>query len=240
MSPAERRANPAQRARGRPERRRDPFAPDNNPELWARLVVVDSHGREMFEPKSMEASFSLRYAHRDPLVGMDITIWRKMHPQPVMTVNNKIYPVTLKEGGWRRVAEVTADVGQREFEREWFTALEDQTAILSDLPGYPEGAGASETLRVERASFGRFQRIVVVDDNSTVSRAGYEGRLTLRETIPSFLGRQLAIVLENSFVIAATALAAGGVGYLGNVLRDRRRVPERRTPGPRGRGTKRR
>ena len=72
---------------------------------------------------------------------------------------------------------------------------------------------ASETFRVEEASFGTFQHIEVADDGSTASRRGYESRLTLRETIPSFLGRQLRTVLENSFVIAATALAAGGVGY---------------------------
>ena len=196
----------------------------------------------MFEPRSMEASFSLRYAHRDPLVGMDITIWREMHPQPVMTVNNKIYPVTLKEGGWRRAVEVIADVGHRDFEKEWFAALEGRIAILSDLPGYPEGAGASETLRIEEASFGTFQRIVVADDGSTSSRAGYEGRLTLRETIPSFLGRQLMIVLENSFVIAATALAAGGVGWLVAVVRDRQKRPvhEHRTQRARRKSTKRR
>ena len=186
--------------------------------------MVDRQGREMFHPHVMQASFGLRYSERDRRLGMNIAIRRGFHPQPIMTINEKVYPVTLEERGWRNAVRVYADVGAREFERDWFDALNGRIVTLSGRhAANPQRPAEVQTLRVQNASFGTYQRDVVADDGSTASHAGYEGRLVLRETIGSLVRRQLMLVVEDSFVIAATALAAGVVGYVMALLPARRR-----------------
>ena len=211
VSPSERRATPSQRLRRRHERTPDPYAPGSNPD-WARLEVIDSEGRPaFFDQNVMVASSTVRYADRDRLLGMDIMIVRKIHPQPLMLINKKAYAVTLKEGGWRRSVNVFVNVGTREYERDWFNAMPGQIVTISDNFGYPDGAYLSETLRVERATFGKVQTTVIGNDRELTHKVAYEGRLRLRETWPSFLYRQWQRVLENSFLIVATALVTGGV-----------------------------
>ena len=189
----------------------------------------------MFNPKTMAASSTVRYAHRDRLLGMGIAIWRGMHPQPIMTVNTKAYSVTLKEGGWRRAVNVYVNVGAREYEKEWFDAMAGQMVTISDETGYPDGASISEQLRVEQTAFNPVQTMVIADDGKQTSQLTYEGRLTLLETLPSFLFRQLQLVLENSFLILATALATGVVTILLSILHTRLNLPSA-VPGTRKAG----
>ena len=226
VSPSERRANPAQRLRRRHERTPDAFEPGVHP-AWARLEVIDSEGRPMFDPRVMDVSSTVRYADRDQLLGMNISIIREMHPQPIMTVNTKVYAVTLKEAGWRRSVNVFVDVGVREYEREWFDAMKGRIVTIVDGIGYPDNTSMSETLRVKLAEFGTVQKIVFGNDGKSTSNLTFEGRLTLRETWSSFLGRQLHLVLENSFVILATAIATGVVTILLSVFHTRLRCPSR-------------
>ncbi len=221
VSPAERQATPAQRLRNRHKQRPDLLAPDVNPEMWARLVVVDAQGRPMFEPNGMAASSAVRYADRDRILGMEVEILRGFHPLPVMTVNLKAYPVTLYEQGWRKTATVYADVGARKHEQEWFDALQGRVATISHIPGSSENIGPSITLRIGAASFGTVQKIVVGDDGPPTPHVAYEGRLELRETWSSFLSRQTNAVLESSFLIVATGLASGVAMLLLTILHGR-------------------
>ena len=189
----------------------DPFAPGPDSPYWVRLEMTDPEGRKTFPPRVVEVASRLRYEHRDPAIGLDLAIYLDMHPQPFMTVNEKIYPVEIDLSGWRLVAYVTADVGSREFERAWFAAFADQTAVLSGLPPSSAVPGASAEFRVEGASFGPFQTTVVHDDGRTTSRAGYAGRLTLRETCGSFVSREWGLARQQSFVLAYGTLIGGVV-----------------------------
>ena len=185
VSPSERQGNSAQRRRNRQERDPDPYAPDNNPELWARLVVVDDKGRPMFPPQALHDSMKVRYADRDPMLDLGIDIWNGMHPQPIMTVNRKVYPVTLEENGWRTFAVVYANVDQREYEKEWFDALQGQTVTLYREPGYPVGVSNYETLEVEKATFGKVQTMVVQENGNIAYSMDYEGRAACKTLIGS-------------------------------------------------------
>ena len=101
----------------------DPFAPGPDSPYWVRLEMTDPEGRKTFHPRLIEVASQLRYEHRNLALGLDLRIDLDMHPQPFMTVNEKIYPVELDLSGWRLVAYVTADVGTREFENAWFAAF---------------------------------------------------------------------------------------------------------------------
>ena len=89
----------------------DPFAPGPNSPYWVRLEMVDLEGRKTFPPVVVEVASQLRFEHRNPALGLDLRFDLDMHPQPFMTVNEKIYPVDFDVSGWRKVAYVTADVG---------------------------------------------------------------------------------------------------------------------------------
>ena len=175
----------------------------------------------MFEPAGLASSELLRYGDRNRVLGMDVDIWRNLHPLPVMTVNEKAYAVTLREEGWRKTVNVYADVGARQYEKEWFDALQGRVVTLANFPGSLEGVSEAVTLRIKKTAFGRVHKIVVGDNGRTDSHTAHEGRLELRETWPSFVSRQMVAVLENSFLIVATAFATGLVTLLLTLLHGR-------------------
>ena len=225
----------------------DPFAPGPDSPYWVRLEMTSPEGRKTFPPRIVEVASELRYEQRNRALGLDLGIDLDMHPQPFMTVNEKIYPVEFDLSGWRLVAHVTADVGSREFENAWFAAFADQSALVSGLPPTSAVPGSSAAFRVDEATFGPVQKTVVHDDGRTTSRVGYAGRLTLRETLGSFVARQWGLARQESFVLAYGALIGIVLSLLGNVvairlawLRGRRRhtsvaVPSTNAPVPRPR-----
>ena len=225
----------------------DPFAPGPDSPYWVPLKMTDPEGQKTFAPGLVEVASQLRYEHRDPALGLDLRIDLDMHPQPFMTVNEKIYPVKLDHSGWWFVAYVTADVGPREFENAWFAAFEDQTAVVSGFPPSSAVLGSSVEFRVEEVAFGVSQTTVVHDDGSTTSRAGYAGRLTLRETFGSFVAREWALARQQSFVLVYGALIGVVVALAFGWLRFRTgqralTAPESSgtVPRPRPRRTRRR
>ena len=189
----------------------DPFAPGPDSPYWVRLEMTDSQGRKTFLPRVVEVAARVRHENRNPDVGLDLHVDLEMWPQPFMTVNEKIYPVEFSFSGWRLVANVTADVGLREFESAWFAAFADRMAVVSGLPATSAVTGDSAEFRVEEASFGPSQTTVVLDDGRTTSRVGYAGWLTLRETFGSFVAREWSLVLQESFLLVYGALIAGFV-----------------------------
>ena len=193
----------------------DPFAPGPNSPYWVRLEMTDSEGSNTFPPRVVHVASQLRYEHRNPRLGLGLRIDLDMYPQPFMTVNEKIYPVRIVLSGWPLVARVTADVGSREFERAWFAAFADQTAVLVGLSPSTAVLGASAHFRVEEASFGPLQTTVVHDDGRTTSRAGFAGRLTLRETYGSFVTREWELARQQSFVLAYGVLIGGVATLIG-------------------------
>ena len=196
----------------------DPFAPGPDSPYWVRLEMTDPEGRKTFHPRLVEVASRLRYEQRNRALGLDLHIDLDMHPQPFMTVNEKIYPVEFDFSGWYLVAHVTADVGTREFEDAWFAAFAQQTALVSGLPPSTAVPGTSAEFRVEDATLGPSQKTVVHDDGRTTSRAGYAGQLTLRETFGSFVTRQWGLALQQSFVLAYGALIGGAVTLLGGLV----------------------
>lgn len=156
----------------------------------------------------------MRYEKRNRALGLDLHIRLETHPRPFMTVNEKIYSVDVNLSGWRLVAHVTADVGSRKFEKSWFAAFEDQSAIVSRLPPSVAVAGSSAAFRVDEATFGSVQKTVVQDDGRTSSRVGYAGRLTLRETLASFVARQWGRARQESVVLVYGALISIVLSFL--------------------------
>ena len=223
----------------------DPFAPGPDSPYWVRLEMTDTQGRKTFSPRVVAVATQLRYEHRNPDVGLDLHVDLEMKPQPFMTVNEKIYPVELSFRGWRLVADVTAEVGLREFESAWFAAFADQRAVVSGLPATSAVTGDSAEFRVEEASFGPSQTTVVLDDGRTTSRVGYAGWLTLRETFGSFVAREWSLVLQESFLLVYGAVIAGFVTLSFGWFRFRSRRKAGTAPGasgsvsrPRGGGTR--
>ena len=211
--------------------RPDPFAPGPNSPYWVRLEMTDPEGRKTFHPRLVEVASRLRYERRNLALGLDLRIDLDMHPQPFMTVNEKIYPVELDLSGWRLVAHVTADVSTREFENVWFAAFTGKTAVVDGLPPSSTVLGSSAEFRVEKATFGPSQTTVIRDDDRTTSRAGYSGRLTLRKTFGSFVAREWALARQQSFALVYGALIGGVVALAFGWVRFRGRhravtVPE--------------
>ena len=196
----------------------DPFAPGPDSPYWMRLEMTNPEGRKTFPPRLVEVASQLRYEERNRAVGLDLHIDLDAYPHPFMTVNEKIYPVEFDLTGWRLVAHVTADVGSRKFENSWFAAFTDQSAIVSGLPPSSAVAGSSAAFRVDEATFGSVQKTVVHDDGRTSSRVGYAGRLTLRETLGSFVARQWGLARQESFVLAYGALIGIVLIPLGKVV----------------------
>ena len=196
----------------------DPFAPGPDSPYWVRLEMTSPEGRKTFPPRLVEVASQLRYEQRNRELGLDLRIDLDMHPQAFMTVNEKIYPVEFDLSGWRLVAHVTADVGSREFENAWFAAFADQSAIVSGLPPTSAVPGSSAAFRVDVTTFGPVQNTVVHDDGRTTSRVGYAGRLTLRETLGSFVARQWWLARQESFVLTYGAVITIVLSLLGNVL----------------------
>ena len=192
----------------------DPFAPGPGSRYWIRLEMTDPEGRKTFHPSLVEVAAQLRYEHRNREIGLDLQIDLGMHPQPFLTVNEKIYPVKVDFSGWRLVAHVTANVGTRMFEEAWFAAFAQQTARVSSLPPSTAASGTTAEFRVRDVAFGPLQKTVVHDDGRTTSQAGYSGRLTLRETFGSFVSRQWGLAVQQSFLVAYGALISLGVGSL--------------------------
>ena len=180
----------------------DPFAPGPDSPYWVRLEMADPEGRKTFDPRLVEVASRLRFEQRNRALGLDLRIDLGMHPQPFMTVNEKIYPVQFDLSGWWLVAYVTTDVGTRQFENAWFAAFAGRPAIVFGLPATAAVPGFSAMFRVHEASFSRVQKTVVHDDGRTTSRAGYVGSLTLRESFGSFVSRQWGLALQQSFVLA--------------------------------------
>ena len=196
----------------------DPFAPGPDSPYWLRLEMTNPEGRKTFPPRLVELASQLRYENRNRAVGLDLRIDLDMHPQPFMTVNEKIYPVELDLSGWRLVAYVSANVGSREFENAWFAAFADQSAIVFGLSPTFAAPGYSAAFRVDEGSFGPVQKTVVQEDGQITSRVGYAGRLTLRETLGSFVARQWGLARQESFVLAYGALISIVFSLLGNVV----------------------
>ena len=196
----------------------DPFAPGPDSPYWTRLEMTNSEGRKTIHPRLVEVASQLRYEQRNRALGLDLHIDLDMHPHPFMTVNEKIYPVKFDLSGWWLVVHVTADVGAREFENAWFAAFAHQKALVSGLPPSTAVPGTSAEFRVDDATFGLFQKTVVHDDGRTTSRAGYAGRLTLRETVGSFVDRQWGLALQQSFVVAYGLLIGGVVTLAGGLF----------------------
>ena len=201
----------------------DPFAPGPNSPYWRRFEMFDSDGRPTFDPRLVDVSSQLRYKDRNPALGLDLRIRLDMGPQPFMTVNEKIYPVRVDPGGWWKVLRVTAEVGSRQFESDWFAAFAGQTAVVSGFTSSSAVPGFSATFRVEESTFGPSQITVVHDDGRTTSRAGYSGWLTLRETFRSFVDRQWDLTRRQSFPLVYSAVIATIVGWL--LLRRPKSVP---------------
>ena len=172
-----------------------------DPRYFTLLEMTDSEGHKTFAPHTVEMASRLRYEQHDPERGLDLRIYLDMHPQPFMTVNEKIYPVQVDFSGWKLVANVKVNVNTRQFEKAWFDAFAGQTATVSPLPAADAVPGSSSTFYVEETSFIQIQRTVVHDDGQTTSRAGYMGSLTLRETFTAFLSRQLQLALHQSIVL---------------------------------------
>ena len=197
----------------------DPFAPGPNSPYWRRLEMTDPEGRKTFPPGLVEVASQLRFEQRNPALGLGLSIDLDMHPQPFMTVNEKIYPVKFNVSGWRKVAYVTADVGTRQFENVWFAAFAGQSAVVSGLPSTSAVPGFSAAFRVDEATFGPSQITVVHDGGRTTSRAGYVGSLTLRETFGSFIEREWGLARQQSFVLVFGALiGAVVVALIGCVI----------------------
>ena len=227
----------------------DPFAPGPDSPYWTRLEMTNPEGRKTFTPRLVEVAAQLRYEKRNPALGLDLHIDLDTHPQPFMTVNEKIYPVEVNLSGWRLVAHLTADVGSREFEKSWFAAFVDQSAIVSGLPRSSALAGFSATFRVDESTFGSVRKTVVQDEQRTSSRVVYAGQLTLRETLGSFVVRQWGLARQQSFALVYGALISIVLSLLLVRLRRRgasvavasktARVPKSR-PGRPGKKRKRR
>ena len=208
----------------------DPFAPGPDSPYWMRLEMADPEGRKTFDPHLVEVASRVRYEQRNPALGLDLRIDLDMHPQPFMTVNEKIYPVQFDLRGWWLVADVSADVGTRQFENAWFTAFGGQSVIVSGLPATAAVPGFLGKFGVDEASFSRVQKTVVHDDGRTTSRIGYVGSLSLRESFGSFVSRQFGLALQQSFVlaygafigVAFTLIVGCLVTFTGRWLRSRR------------------
>ena len=216
----------------------DPFAPGPDSPYWTRLEMTNPEGRKTFTRRLVEVASQLRYEERNRAFGLDLHIDLDTHPQPFMTVNEKIYPVEVNLSGWRLVAYVTADVGSRKFENSWFAAFADRSAIVSRLPPSVAVAGFSAAFRVDDATFGSVQKTVVRDDGRTSSRVGYAGRLTLRETLGSFVARQWGLTRQESFVLVYGALISIALSLLFVWLRRRHTsvaVPSTTAPVPKSR-----
>ena len=130
-------------------------------------------------------------------------------------------------GGDRRLASPST-VGrlERAADRSWAWAAHE-TLVESFIASYDE---APEEL------------VLDFDCTDDAVHGRQEGRLTLRETIGSFLRRQFTVVLENSFMIAATALATSAVTVMLHSRQKKQPVPGQRAPkgsreAKRGRGT---
>ena len=195
----------------------DPFAPGPDSPYWIRLEMTDPEGRKTFHPRLVEVASQLRYEHRNRAIGLELQIDLDMHPQPFLTVNEKIYPVEVNLSGWRLVAHVTADVGERKFEDAWFAAFVQQIALVSGLPPSMAASGTPVEFLVTDVAFGPLQKTVVHDDGRTISHAGYGGRLTLRETFDSFVSRQWAVAVQQSFLLAYGALITGVLSIVGGL-----------------------
>ena len=186
----------------------DPFAPGPNSPYWQRIEMFDSEGQPTFDPRLVKVASQLRYEDRNPALGLDLLIRLDMGPQPFMTVNEKIYPVRVDPGGWWKVLRVTAEVGSRQFESDWFAAFAGQTAVVSGFTSSSAVPGFSARFRVKESTFGPSQITVVHDDGRTTSRAGYSGWLTLRETFGSFVDRQWDLARRQSFPLVYGAVIA--------------------------------
>ena len=196
----------------------DPFTPGPDSPYWVRLEMTDPEGRKTFDPRLVEVAAQLRYKHRNRAIGPDLQIDLDMHPQPFMTVNEKIYPVEVDFSGWWLRAHVSADVGTRKFEDAWFAAFAQQTALVSGLPQSMAASGTSAEFRVKDVAFGPLQKTVVHDDGRTTSQAGYGGLLMLRETFESFVSRQWGLAVQQSFLLVYGALIGGAATLLGGLL----------------------
>ena len=180
----------------------DPFAPGPDSPYWVPLEMTDPGGHKTFAPHTVEMASRLRYEQHDPERGLDLRIYLDMHPQPFMTVNEKIYPVQVDLRGWMLVAHVTADVDTRQFEKAWFDAFVGQSATISALPSTAAVPGSFSDFYVEATSFIPIQKTVVHDGRQIVSRAVYVASLTLRETLTAFLSRQWQLALHQSIILA--------------------------------------
>ena len=196
----------------------DPFAPGPDSPYWIRLEMTDPEGRKTFHPRLVEVAAQLRFTQRNRAIGLDLQIDLDMHPQPFMTVNEKIYPVEVDFNGWRLIARVAADVGSRQFEDAWFAAFAQQTALVTGLASSMAAPGFAVEFRVEDVEFGPLQKTVVHDDGRITSHAGYGGWLTLRETIGSFVSRQWGLAVQQSFLLAYGALIAAALGLVGSAI----------------------
>ena len=78
----------------------DPFAPGPDSPYWVRPEITDPEDRKTFHPRLVEVASQLRYEQRNRALGLDLRIDLDMHPQPFMTVNEKIYPVEFDLSGW--------------------------------------------------------------------------------------------------------------------------------------------
>ena len=186
----------------------DPFAPGPNSPYWQRIEMFDSEGQPTFDPRLVKVASQLRYEDRNPALGLDLLIRLDMGPQRFMTVNEKIYPVRVDPGGWWKVLRVTAEVGSRQFESDWFAAFAGQTAVVSGFTSSSAVPGFSARFRVKESTFGPSQITVVHDDGRTTYRAGYSGWLTLRETFGSFVDRQWDLARRQSFPLVYGAVIA--------------------------------
>ena len=195
----------------------DPYAPGPNSPYWMPYRPEGPGGKLTFPPDTLKLAEERRFEKRDPVLGLDLAINLDTEPQPFMRVEEKIYAVRVvpEVSVVCLTARVNAEVGEREFEREWFTAFKGQSATVSGIEEDYILAGRTAEFEVEESDFRVLQKTKVDESGKVTHHAVYEGSLTLDETLLSCVKRVAQRAISETGAEVYGLLLPGVAGWFG-------------------------